>query len=224
LLPHSAGDFTPGAGGNVFADGLEQLADEALRRPVGHSDLSARAADADKLVGRLLLIRREHDAEGRKHDIEAGIREGKRFRVGCLERDWQAVGFGTLAAALEQRADIVRRHHVGEAAGRRERRIAVAGGDIEDALVAAEIDRLAQHLADDLQRGADPGVVAGAPGDLLAALDRGEIDGGGGSYLNVHRYIPSWLGLKMLSGCTSAVFDRLGGSGLQNRLLNPRRV
>ncbi len=122
-----------------------------------------------EFVRRLLLIGREHDAEGRKHDIEAGIREGKRFRVGFLERDRQALGFGAVAATIEKRADIVRRHDVGEAAGRGERRIAVAGGDVEDALVAAEIDGLAEHFADDLQRGADDGVVAGAPGDLLAA-------------------------------------------------------
>ena len=125
------------------------------------------------------LVGREHDAEGRKHDIEAGVGEGKRLRVGFLEGDRQAVGFGTFAPAVEQRADIVRRHDVGEAAGGGERRIAVAGGDVEDALVAAEIDGLAERLADDLQRGADDGVVAGAPGDLLAALDRGEIDRAG---------------------------------------------
>ena len=96
-------------------------------------------------------------------------------------------------AALEQRADIVGRHDVGEAAGGGERRIAVAGGDIEDALVAAQIDGLAEHFADDLQRGADDGVVAGAPGDLLASLDRGEIDGDGGGCLNVHRSgLPCW--------------------------------
>ena len=34
------------------------------------------------------------------------------------------------------------------------------GSDIEDVLVAAEIDSLAQNLAHDLQRGADDGVVA----------------------------------------------------------------
>ncbi len=103
-------------------------------------------------------------------------REGQRLGIGFLELDRKPVGLGTFAPAVEQRADIVRRYDVGEAAGRGERRIAVAGGDIEDALVAAQIDGLAQHLADDLQRGADHGVVAGAPGDLLAALDRGEIE------------------------------------------------
>ena len=84
------------------------------------------------------------------------------------------------ASALEQCADIVGRDDVGEAAGGGERRVAVAGGDVEHALVAAQVDRLAQRLADDLQGGADDGVVARAPGELLAALDGGEVDGGDG--------------------------------------------
>ena len=107
------------------------------------------------------------------------IRERKSFGVGFLEGDRQAIGFGALATTLKKRADVVRRHNVGKAAGRRERCIAVAGGDIEDALVAAEIDGLAERLADDLQRGADHGVVARVPGCLLALFDRGEIDAGG---------------------------------------------
>jgi hypothetical protein len=179
-LPHSAGDFTPGA------DGLEQPADEALRRPVGHADLAAGPAHAHELARGLLLVGREHDAEGRQHDVEAAVRERKALRVGLPEGDRQAVGLRTLAAALEQRADVVRGHDVGEATGGGERRVAVSSGDVEDALVAADVDGLAQHLADDLQGGADDGVVAGGPGGLLASLDRGEIDGGGGDGLNVH--------------------------------------
>ena len=93
------------------------------------------------------------------------------------------LGLGALAAALEQRADIVGRHHVGEAARGGEGRIAVAGGDVEHALAAAEIDRFAQRLADDLQRRADDGVVARGPGALLAALDGGEVGLGVGGRL-----------------------------------------
>jgi len=62
--------------------------------------------------------------EGR---LEAGIREGKRLRIGFLERDLQAVGFGTLATTLKKRADVVRRNDVGEAACRGERCIAISG-------------------------------------------------------------------------------------------------
>lgn len=91
----------------------------------------------------------------------------------------QPFGLCSLLAALEQRPDIVGRHDLGEAAGGGERRIAVTGGDVEHTLVAAQVDRFAERLADDLQGGAHDGVIAGAPGDLLAALDGGEVDGGG---------------------------------------------
>ena len=139
--------------------------------------------------GGLLLVGREHDAESGEHDVEARIGEGQSLGIGFLEGDRQAVGLGAAASALEQGADIVGRHDVGEAAGGGQGRIAVAGGDVEDALVAAQIDGLAERLADDLQRGADDGIVAGTPGELLAALDRGQIDGGDGR-LNVHWSAP----------------------------------
>ena len=103
--------------------------------------------------------------------------KGSALGVGLAEHDRQALGLGALAAALEQGADIVGRHHLGEAARRGERRIAVAGGDVEHALAAAQVDCLAKHLADDLQRGADDRVVAGRPCALLAALHGSEIGG-----------------------------------------------
>src|SRR5215467_7218314 len=71
-----------------------------------------------------------------------------------------------------------------EAARRGERGVAVAGGDVEDALAGLDVDRLAQALADDLQRGADDRIVAGRPGRLLALLDGGVV--GGGSALACH--------------------------------------
>jgi hypothetical protein len=56
-------------------------------------------------------------------------------------------------------------------ASRGERGVAVASGDIKDALVTAQIDSLAKSLADDLQRRADNGIVARGPRRLLASLD-----------------------------------------------------
>jgi hypothetical protein len=129
----------------VFANGPEQACDKALRRPVGHCDFSAGPAYADHFARGPLLIRREHDAKGRNDDIEAVIRERKSLRVGFLEGDGQALGFGTFATAVEKGADVVRRYDLGEAAWRGKRRIAVARGDIEDAMVAAEVDRLARR-------------------------------------------------------------------------------
>ena len=44
----------------------------------------------------------------------------------------------------------------------------------------AQVEGFAQLLADDLQGGADDGIVAGRPGALLAGLDGVEVDAGGG--------------------------------------------
>jgi hypothetical protein len=117
--------------------------------------------------------------------------EGEILGVGFLECHRKALGSGALAAAVEKRADVVRRHHVGEAAGCGKRRIAVTGGDVEDALAAAEIDGLAERFADDLQHRADNGIVAGPPGVTLTTLYRGKIDSDGGGCLDVHgAFIP----------------------------------
>src|SRR4029453_17059251 len=42
--------------------------------------------------------------------------------------------------------------------------------------IGAEVERLAQLLADDLQGGPDHRIIAGRPGALLAGLDRREVD------------------------------------------------
>ena len=63
----------------------------------------------------------------------------------------------------------------GEAARGGERRVAVAGGDVEHALAGAHVDGFGERFADDLQRGADDGEVAAGPGGLLALLDGGEV-------------------------------------------------
>ena len=78
-------------------------------------------------------------------------------------RSSRPLGGGALAAALQQGRHVVGGDHVAPAARRGERDVAVAGGDVEHLLPGAEVERLAQLLADDLQRGADHGVVAGRP-------------------------------------------------------------
>jgi len=66
---------------------------------------------------------------------------------------------------------VIGRYDVREAASSGERGVAVSSGDIKDALVAAQIDSLAESLADDLQRRADNGIVARGPRRLLTGLD-----------------------------------------------------
>ncbi len=54
-------------------------------------------------------------------------------------------------------------------------RIAIAGGDVQHLESGAQIDRLAKFLADDLERGADDGIVSGLPGSVLAGFYRRQI-------------------------------------------------
>ena len=159
------------------AEHLEHLADEAFGRPVRHADLAAAPADAEHLAGRLELVGREHHAEGRDHGVERAALEGKLLGVGDLEVDVQAFRVGPGAAALEQGLDVVGRGDVAPAAREGERRIAVAGGHVEHLGVGGEVQGLGQVLADDLQGGADPGIVAGGPGGILLGLD-GRVVGG----------------------------------------------
>ena len=133
-MPHSAGDLAPGGGGDVLADGLEQLADEALRRPVGEADLAAALADASQLGRGAVLVGREHHAEGRDDDVEAAVGKRQRLRVGLAELDVEPLGLGALAGALEQRGHVVGGDHVAPAPRGGEGGVAVAGGDVEHLL------------------------------------------------------------------------------------------
>src|SRR5581483_3537305 len=118
----------------------------------------------------------EHDAEGRGHRVEGRIGEGQRLGIRLPELDGEAVGSGSDAAALEQARNVVGRDDVAPAPCRGEREVAVAGSYVEHLLPRADIERLAQRLADDLQGGADHSVVAGRPGAMLACLERVEVD------------------------------------------------
>jgi len=159
----------------VLADGLEQLANEAFRRPIGQADLAAGLAHAQQLGGGLVLIWREHDAESGNHHVEARVDERQRFGIGLAKLDREPLSRRPLATPFKQSGHIVRRDDLAPAARRRQRDIAVAGCDVEDLLSGAQIERLAQRLTHDLQRRANDGVVAGGPSALLAGLDCVEV-------------------------------------------------
>jgi len=82
------------------------------------------------------------------------------------------------AAAVQQPTDIIGRSHLGETARRRQRGVAIPGGDIEHTFAGAQIDGLANAFTDDLQGGADDGIIAGGPGGLLAFFDGGNVRAG----------------------------------------------
>ena len=71
----------------MFAEGLEHLADKTFGRPVRQTDLAFRASNAQQFGRRLVLVRREHHTEGGKHRIEIVVVERQFFDVGFLEFD-----------------------------------------------------------------------------------------------------------------------------------------
>ena len=178
-VPHSAGDSTPAGGWHVLADGLEQLADEALGRPVGHADLAARPAHAQQLAAARCGLGANMQPKVETHGVEAAVVERQRLDVGFAEVDVAAARRRRVRGRASSSArHVVGGGHLAPAARGGERGVAVAGGHVEHALAGAQVERLAQRLADDLQRGADDGVVARRPGGLLAGLDGGEVGRG----------------------------------------------
>jgi hypothetical protein len=129
-------------------------------------------ADPQELAGSPLLVRGEHHAEVGEHHVEGAVRERQGLGVALAEVERQAVGGG----AGEQRGDVVDAGHLGEAAGRGERGVAVPARDVEHTLARPQVDRLAQRLADDLERGAHDRVVPRLPGVSLLRLDGLEIE------------------------------------------------
>ena len=171
---------------HVGADDLEHLADEPLGGPVGQADAAAGAHHAEQLGRRPLGVRREHHADGRQHDVEAGVLERQVLGVGHLGGEREPVGVRPSTGPLEQGLDVVGGGDVAAPASGGERRVAVAGGDVEHGLPGRHVDGLAEPLADDLQRRADDGVVARGPGGLLLLLDRREgVEGQGGGHCSL---------------------------------------
>ena len=174
-VPHSAGDFTPAGGGMCLPSVLNSWPMKPLgvqlARPILPPGLQTRSSSAAALSWLAVNITPKVETTASK----LLLGERQRLGVGLLELDRQSLGLGAHAAALQQRRDVVGRGHVAPAARGGERGVAVAGGDVEHGLAGTQIERLAQILADDLQGGADNGVVAGRPGGLLAGLQGGEI-------------------------------------------------
>ena len=120
--------------------------------------------DPDELVGRALVVGREHHADGAQHDVERSCRgPGAASASPSTNVDVQVLGRGPLASLLEQVRRVVDAGRVREPAGGGERRVALPARDVEHALTRAYVGRLDELLGDDLQRVADARVVAGLP-------------------------------------------------------------
>ena len=174
-VPHSAGDFTPAGGGMCLPSVLNNWpmkpSGVQLARPILPPERQTRSSSAAALSWFGVNITPKVETTTSK----LAIGERQRLGVGLLEFDRQPSASARARAALEQRRHVVGRGDVAPAARGGERGVAVAGGDVEHGLAGTQVERLAKRLADDLQRGADDGVVAGRPGGLLAGLQRGEI-------------------------------------------------
>ena len=84
-VPQSAGDFTPAGGGRYRPISLNSSPMKLEGRPVGQADPPARLADPRHFRRGLLLVGREHDAEGGQHDVEARVGERQVLGVRLLE-------------------------------------------------------------------------------------------------------------------------------------------
>ena len=177
-VPHAIGEREPGRRRHEPPDQLEELADEALGRPVGEPDPAARAHDAQQLGRGALLVRREHHAEGREHDVERRVGERELLGVGDLEGDRQPVGLGAppcpARAARARSRSRSRRRSGGPRRARRCRcRRRRRGRGRRRAGRPPRTATRRRSAAD-----ADPAEVARGPGRLLAGLDRLEVEGG----------------------------------------------
>ena len=162
-------------GRHVPADGAQSCPRKPLgvqlaspMRPPGRRRARAR--------GRALLVGREHDPEGRERDVEARVRERQVFGV----RPGRSIASPSASA---------RRRRAPGARARSRRRSPSRNGAPPRASRCRcrrprrararplEGRRLAQRLADDLQRRADHREVARRPHRLLARLDRAERSG-----------------------------------------------
>ena len=99
------------------------------------------------------------------------VREGEILGISHLRGEGQPVGVRPASGPVEQVLDIVGGDYVAATASGGQCGVAVTGGDIEDLPAGTHVDRLAQLLSHQLQRGADHCVVARGPGGVLLLLD-----------------------------------------------------
>lgn len=172
LVPPQRWRLRPGRRrGRVGLHRGEHPAHESLRSPVDQPDRAAGAADAQHFVRGRLVVRGEHDADARHHDVELAVREGQRLRVRLPPLQPGAPHGGQVPPDLQQLGSEVGRHHVGPGQGGRNGRVAGARPDVEDAVArpyTALADQQGAQLRDDV--GGDRRVVAHRPHRAVLGL------------------------------------------------------
>ncbi len=110
---------------------------------------------------------------------------GSVLGVGLDELDVEALGRGPFAPPLEQRRDEVGADRAAPGAPRRrDRPVAAAAGDVEDAFVGQDLERFGEVFGDPVDHRGDHREVALGPGPLLGGGDGGEIRGVGHACLS----------------------------------------
>ncbi len=144
----------------------------------------------------------EHRVEGAVREIDGlGVR-GSRFDV-------QPFRGRARLEPFQQGGHVVDRRDPAAATRRCEGSVAVSGREVDDVPTRSDVDGLAEGLADNLQRRADDGVVAGGPGDVLLVLERLEVDGRGRG--RGHDVPPAIARPERDASCSMGV-ARVGGS------------
>ena len=159
----------------IAAHDPEELADEAVGRPVDQPDPPVRAADAGQLARGDLVPRRELHAEHRQHDVERRVGERQRLGVTLHPLDVDTGEPGAPPRRVEQLGREIDANDVGTRASRTDRHVAGAGRDVEDLLPGRHRDTAQQvrrrHLVDVLGH---RGVVARRPRGPVRLLEIGD--------------------------------------------------
>ena len=179
-MPHSAGDLAPAGGGRYLPSVLNtwpmKPSGVQLARPIWPLGLQTRnnSAAARSWFGVNITPKVEST-------VSKLLSSNGRFSASASRNSiCHAFRLGAGPAALQQRRHVVGRGDVAPAPRGGEAGHAVAGGDVEHLRAGLEIERLAELLADDLQRRADDGVIARRPRGLLFGLECGQIGARGG--------------------------------------------
>ena len=127
--------------------------------------------DAHKLVGHLLMHRREHRADRGHDDVEGLGLEGQVLGVRLDPVELDAGLLRPFAASVEELGRKVARGHLGAGLRSRDRGVARSGGNVENAHARADPARLDEPRPERQQEGLDhPRVVARGPHLAMPAL------------------------------------------------------
>ena len=133
----------------------EEGAEHAVRRPAEQADRPTGTTDAHELVGGLLMVRGEHDADRRHDDVVRLVRERQLLGVRLDPLELETLGLRELPAGLEQARGQVAGRDGGAPASSRKRRVAGPGRDVEHAHARADPARIDEPLADGQQKRVD---------------------------------------------------------------------